>query len=207
MTGSLSSHKRIVAIAGSLSSQSTTAKVAEVALEGLSSFGDTSLVRLNEIPSAALFAGDRADAAFARALSAVEEADGVVLATPIYKASMSGLMKLFLDHLPQYGFAGKTVWPIATGGSLAHTLALDYGVRPILQSMGPRLIIQSCFISPEQGCAAASPDIADVVRNDHRFQEALLHFQAALASEQPFQLLGHPIPDRSASALDVGAGA
>lgn len=206
MTSSLLSQKRIVAIAGSLSSQSTTAKIAEVALEGLSLLGRTSLVRLNEIPSAALFAGDRHDPAFVRALSAVEEADGVVLATPIYKASMSGLMKLFLDHLPQYGFAGKTVWPIATGGSLAHTLALDYGVRPILQSMGPRLIIQSCFIAPEEGCAPGGLDLANVVRGDHRFQEALLHFQTALASEQPYQLLGHPVPDRSRN-LDLGAGA
>src|SRR5256885_12419558 len=41
----------------------------------------------------------------------------VVVATPIYKASYSGVLKSFLDLLPQFGLAGKVVLPLATGGT------------------------------------------------------------------------------------------
>lgn len=191
------SRRRIVAVAGSLSNQSTTATVAEVALQAVTSLGDTSLIRLSEIPAETLFSGDRSDPVFERSVRTLGEADGVILATPIYKASMSGLMKMFLDHLPQYGLAGKTVWPIATGGSIAHALALDFAVRPILQSMGPRLIIQSFFVVPAASGAIAPTDIEALLNGDIRFREAALHFQAALSSEQPYDLLGHPMADRS----------
>lgn len=189
--------RKVVAVAGSLSSQSTTAIVAEAALQAVSSLGDTSLIRLSDISAETLFSGNRSDPVFDRSVRALGEADGVILATPIYKASMSGLMKLFLDHLPQYGLAGKTVWPIATGGSIAHALALDFGVRPILQSMGPRLIIQSCFVVPAVSGAIGPTDIEGFLNGDTRFREAALHFQAALSSDQPYDLLGHPVPDRS----------
>ncbi|GAA2254092.1 hypothetical protein GCM10010430_42290 [Kitasatospora cystarginea] len=50
----------------------------------------------------------------------------------------SGLLKTLLDVLPQYALAGKTVLPLATGGSTAHVLAVDYALRPVLASMGGR---------------------------------------------------------------------
>ena len=47
----------------------------------------------------------------------LEQASGVIIATPIYKAAYSGALKALLDLLPQQAFAGKVVLPIATGGS------------------------------------------------------------------------------------------
>jgi pyruvate-ferredoxin/flavodoxin oxidoreductase len=41
----------------------------------------------------------------------------------------------FLDLLPQLGLTGKAVLPLAVGGSIAHVLAIDYGLRPVLCSM------------------------------------------------------------------------
>ena len=49
-----------------------------------------------------------------------------MVATPIYKASYSGLLKLFLDALSPDALRGKTVLPLATAGNSAHLLALDY---------------------------------------------------------------------------------
>ena len=52
----------------------------------------------------------------------LEKADGLIVATPVYKAAFSGLLKTWLDLLPQFGLAGKVVLPLATGGSVAHAL-------------------------------------------------------------------------------------
>ena len=76
----------------------------------------------------------------AQALEQVRQAEVIVIATPIYKAAYSGVLKVFLDLLPQDAFKGKTVLPLCTGGSPHHMLALDYALRPVLQSLGAQHI-------------------------------------------------------------------
>ena len=105
---------------------------------------------LRELPAEALLAARVDDPAVRDAVARLQRADGVVLATPIYKAAYSGLLKVFLDLLPQFGLAGKTVLPLATGGSLAHVLALDYALRPVLSSMGVRHVTSGFFVAEQQ---------------------------------------------------------
>jgi FMN reductase len=69
-----------------------------------------------------------------------------VVATPVYKASFSGLLKTLLDLLPQRALAGKVVFPLATGGTLAHVLVLDYALRPVLTALGSPVIVQGHFL-------------------------------------------------------------
>ena len=57
----------------------------------------------------------------------------------------SGVLKAFLDLLPQDGLADKLVLPLATGGSQSHMLALDYALRPVLASLAPRHILPSIY--------------------------------------------------------------
>ena len=85
-----------------------------------------------------------------RLLAQIAAADAVVVATPVYKAAYSGLLKAVLDLLPQEGLAGKLVLPLATGGSQSHMLALDYALRPVLASMAPRSILPSIYATSEQ---------------------------------------------------------
>src|SRR5918912_82296 len=47
------------------------------------------------------------------------------------KAAYTGLLKAFLDLLPQYALGGKTVLPLVTGGTPAHVLTVDYALRPV----------------------------------------------------------------------------
>jgi FMN reductase len=75
----------------------------------------------------------------------VEQADGVVVATPIYKASYTGVLKAFLDLIPQKGLEGKTVLPLAIGGSIAHLLAIDYALKPVLSALGAWNILQGVY--------------------------------------------------------------
>ncbi|MET8183321.1 NADPH-dependent FMN reductase [Streptomyces sp. NPDC005336] len=103
-------------------------------------------LRVRTLPARPLLHADASDPAIATALDQVSRADGIVLATPTYKASFSGLLKTFLDLLPQYGFAHKVVLPLATGGSAAHVLVLDYALRPVAHSLGARHVVQSFFL-------------------------------------------------------------
>ncbi|PAD75554.1 NADPH-dependent FMN reductase [Paenibacillus campinasensis] len=75
----------------------------------------------------------------------VAEADAVIVASPVYKASFTGVLKTFLDLIPQKGLAGKIVLPLFIGGSLAHLLSIDYSLKPVLSSMGARHILGGVY--------------------------------------------------------------
>lgn len=97
------------------------------------------------IPAEALLGADPRHPAIVEAGELFARADGIVVGTPVYKASYSGVLKALLDLLPQYALTGKTVLPLATGGSTAHVLAIDYALRPVLNSMGAAHIVQGWF--------------------------------------------------------------
>ena len=103
-------------------------------------------LRVLDLPADALLAGNTEDPEIADSIAQLAWADGVVIATPVYKAAYTGLLKAWLDLLPQFALAGKVVLPLATGGSLAHALALDYALRPVLQSMGARHVVQGFLV-------------------------------------------------------------
>lgn len=78
------------------------------------------------------------------------KADAVIIATPIYKAAYTGLLKAFLDLLPQKALLGKVVLPIATGGTLAHLLAIDYALKPVLSELGARHLLGGVYAVDKQ---------------------------------------------------------
>ncbi len=141
----------ILFVAGSPSPRSRTESLLDQ-LGGLLERRGQAVSRLSlaGLPAQPLLNADANDAALAAALTEVETARTIVFGTPIYKASFSGLLKTFLDLLPQSGLVGKTVLPIATGGSNAHFLALDYGLRPVLQSLSPRVVLPSIYANEKQ---------------------------------------------------------
>ena len=101
---------------------------------------------LRELPPAELLLA-RADApAIRAAIATVSDADLVLVATPVYKAAYSGLLKTFLDLLPPDALRGKRVLPLATGGSPAHWLALDYALKPVLAALGARHWLDAVFV-------------------------------------------------------------
>ncbi|MEU6862096.1 NADPH-dependent FMN reductase [Streptomyces sp. NPDC046876] len=149
----------LLAITGSPSPHSRTAVVADHVLRRLSHAGfDTAHLAVSELPAADLLAARRGVPELRRALEAVAGADGVIVATPVYKASYTGLLKAFLDVLPQDGLAGKTVLPLATGGSLAHVLTLDYALRPVLAALGARHVTAGRFVLDSSVERGSGPD-------------------------------------------------
>jgi FMN reductase len=137
----------ILSISGSPSVTSRTGAVLRIVENRLAASGHTTeTLAVRDVPPAALLGADLGHPAIAAAATAVERADGVIVATPVYKASYTGLLKALLDVLPQYALTGKTVLPLATGGSAAHVLAIDYALRPVLTSMGARHVVQGYFL-------------------------------------------------------------
>ena len=137
----------VLVLSGSPSRVSRTSALAhhladELVLEG----HDVQVEDLRTLPAAALLAADTSDPEIQAVVQALLRADGVVVATPIYKAAYSGLLKVFLDLLPQRALAGKAVLPLATGGTTAHVLAIDYALRPVLVSLGAQHVTTGRFV-------------------------------------------------------------
>ncbi|MFG3284057.1 NADPH-dependent FMN reductase [Streptomyces sp. NPDC048111] len=137
----------ILAVSGSPSPVSSTHSVLTLAADRLAGRGHrVQTLCVRTLPAAELLRADASHPQLADAAKQFARADAIVLATPVYKAGYSGLLKSFLDVLPQFALEGKVVLPLATGGSLAHVLALDYGLRPVLMSMKPRAVAESFFV-------------------------------------------------------------
>lgn len=65
------------------------------------------------------------------ALETVERADVLVVGSPAYRASYTGLFKLFFDHIGQYALTDTPVLLTATGGSDRHALLVEHQMRPL----------------------------------------------------------------------------
>ncbi|MBV8503508.1 MAG: NADPH-dependent FMN reductase [Paucibacter sp.] len=162
----------IAAISGSPSLRSRSTALLQIALARLED-AQQQTVHVRELPPAALLAADAQVPQIRAALAVVEAADLVIVATPIYKAAYSGLLKVFLDLLPQDALRGKTVLPLATGGSTAHLLALDYALKPVLTALGARHILDGVFATDAQlqpHEAGYLPDAALLRRIDRALQ-------------------------------------
>ncbi|MGC4933560.1 CE1759 family FMN reductase [Gordonia sp. DT30] len=65
------------------------------------------------------------------AVDTVGDADALIVATPVFNASYSGLFKSFFDLVDVDAMTGKPVLIAATGGSPRHSLVLDHALRPL----------------------------------------------------------------------------
>jgi len=82
----------------------------------------------------------------------VAASDFLVIASPTYKAAYTGLLKAFLDRYQTDGLRGVTAFPIFTIGSPAHTLAVEFTLRPLLVELGASVPAQGLsFPTAEQG--------------------------------------------------------
>ncbi len=115
-------------------------------------------------------------------LQHIDNADGLVIATPVYKASFSGALKTILDLLPERALSHKVVLPIATGGSIAHMLAVDYALKPVLSALKAQEMLHGIFAEDSQiayGEGSAQAQLVPIL--EQRLSEALEQFYSALA--------------------------
>lgn len=140
----------ILLLSGSPSSSRST-RLLQYAGEKLNALGQRTVsLHVRDLPAEALMNADFSDTELNVARLLVERADALVITTPIYKAAYSGLLKAFLDILPQDGLDGKIVLPLATAGSQSHMLALDYALRPVLSSLSARHVLPGIYATEAQ---------------------------------------------------------
>ncbi|WP_431096617.1 NADPH-dependent FMN reductase [Polaromonas aquatica] len=148
----MSVQQSVLLIAGSPSEQSRSAALLDSVSDRLALRGGLVVDRLNirELPAQALLLAEWGHPAIVKAIDQIARARAVVVATPVYKAAYSGLLKVLLDLLPQTALKEKTVLPLATGGSPHHMLALDYALRPVLQALAARHILPGVYATDSQ---------------------------------------------------------
>jgi FMN reductase len=71
-----------------------------------------------------------------RLVANVQAADAVLLASPVYRASFTGALKNFLDHLPVSALAGKPCGIVAMGATQHHYLGAESHLRDVLAWFG-----------------------------------------------------------------------
>ena len=103
------------------------------------------LVEISELPAEDLIKANWDSVPVKEALALVEQADAVIVASPVYKAAYSGVLKTFLDLIPQKGLENKVLLPLFIGGSIAHLLAIDYALKPVLSALGATNILGGVY--------------------------------------------------------------
>ena len=130
---------RVVAVSGSLTAPSrTTALVEEIVAAFVRAVEpaievDAHLIALNSL-------GPHLAGALSRSalppiaeeeLQRIESADLLIVATPVYRASFTGLFKHLFDFVDQYSLVDTPVLLAATGGSERHALIIEHQLRPL----------------------------------------------------------------------------
>ena len=143
---------------------------------------EVSLLRVRDFPAEDLLHARFDSPAVKQLQAVVASADGLVVGTLVYKASFTGALKVLLDLLPERALAHKVVLPLASGGSPAHLLAVDYALKPVLAALKAQEMLSGVFAVDKQ---IAYPEgdrpaqIDDELRE--RLDDALEQLGAALA--------------------------
>jgi FMN reductase len=98
------------------------------------------------------------------AIDTVRRADGLVVVTPVFSASYSGLFKTFFDVLELGVLDGKPVVVAATAGTARHSLVLDHALRPLFSYLHAVVVPTGVFAASEDfgavGGDAGTGDLA-----------------------------------------------
>lgn len=108
------------------------------------------IINVRNLPSEDLIQVKFSSEEIIKANKKVEDSNIIVILTPVFKASYSGVLKTYLDLLPQNGLEGKTILPIAVGGTFGHLLMIDYSLKPVLAALGATHILKGAFILDSQ---------------------------------------------------------
>ncbi|WP_091226216.1 FMN reductase [Microbacterium sp. 3J1] len=126
---------RVVAVSGSLHEPSKTTVLIRAIADAVAERAEVEVevVELTDIgPSlAGALRRDQLPAEVEEKLLAIEAADLLIVGSPVYRASFTGLFKHLFDFVGQYELVGKPVLLAATGGGERHALIIEHQLRPL----------------------------------------------------------------------------
>jgi FMN reductase len=130
-------------VVGNPKPQSRTYEAARFLVEHLTGRQPDAAIDLIDFGAALL---DWSDPAVGAAITTVKSSDLVVFASPTYKASYTGLLKLFLDRIGGGSLRGVTAIPLMLGGDLRHSLAPEVFLKPVLAELGATTPTRGLFV-------------------------------------------------------------
>lgn len=111
---------------------------------------DYDLIDIINLPPEDLFYGNYDSDMIVHQVKKIEQAKVIIILSPVYKASFTGLLKLFLDIIPEKGFANKVVLPILLGGTYGHLLVKDVVLKPVCHALGATNILHGVYALDSQ---------------------------------------------------------
>ena len=133
---------RVAVVVGNPKPKSRTLDAATYVATELSGHEPDLVVDLAELGARLL---DWQDESVAELVAQVGAADLVVFASPTYKASYTGLLKLFLDRFATDGLQGVAV-PLMLGAGPGHALAPELTLRPVLTEIGGVVATKGLYV-------------------------------------------------------------
>jgi FMN reductase len=179
---------QIVAVLGSVTAPGRLHTALEQALARAAEHPGTATRLLDLAELRIAFADGRAPSELgddtAEVVALLSEADVVLLATPVYRGSLTGALKNLLDQLPVEALEGKVTAIVAMGQTKHHFLGAERHLRDVLAFFGAVVAPVASYLSAE--------DFSDGVPLQRASQELdeLLTSTIALA----LALRGRPLP-------------
>ena len=133
----------VVVVVGNPKPRSRTYRAAQLVAEKLAGRPPELTVDLTGLGGALL---DWSDSGVTDIVAAVQASDLAVVASPTYKATYTGLLKLFLDRIPGGALAGVTAVPLMLGGHWRHALAADLLLKPVSVELGATCPTRGLFL-------------------------------------------------------------
>ncbi|MER5179801.1 FMN reductase [Streptomyces sp. NPDC002896] len=146
---------KLVVVSAGLSVPSSTRlladRLAAATAERLPADTETQVVELRDlaVEIANNFVTGFPGPALSRAIDAVTQADGLIVVTPVFTASYSGLFKSFFDVIDKDALAGKPVLIAATGGTPRHSLVLEHALRPLFAYLRAVVVPTAVYAASE----------------------------------------------------------
>lgn len=174
----------ILIISGSPSRVSRTSAIAALISNILDEKGHrVKKFSVRDLPAEALIYAQFNNPEIKDAQKLVEEAEALIVVSPVYKASYPGILKSFFDLLPEKGLEGKKVLPIATGGSIAHLLSLEYAYKPLFSVLGAQEIPKGVYIVDSQFSYSGEEITFIDSKIKNRLQTAIYYLSLSLQEE------------------------
>lgn len=173
---------RVISLAGSPRIPSRSAALLALSQNWLRQQGvDVTVYTLHDFDAEDLLYANFNSPAIKAFADQLAQADGLLISTPVYKASFSGALKTLLDLLPERALDHKVVLPLATGGSIGHMLAVDYALKPVLAALKAQEVLHGVFADDSQiQLTGEGATLTDAVAA--RLEEALADFIWRLAA-------------------------
>ncbi len=132
-------------VLGSPFPNSSSEKISQLIIDRLKILEwEYSIIDLSKISADSLLLRSK-DSQLENSIANTIDADLIISSSPTYRATYTGLLKSFFDQLPQDSLINKFALPIQTAGSADHALTIEYGMAPMLRSLGASILSTSIY--------------------------------------------------------------